>query len=307
VFGTSGFELTGRLAARLAADSRKSQLLTFQGNLASRHRLLTHLLKTARRPHTNDVKLGKRARSQVLLHVRSAQIRPAFRDFGGVLPSFRYSVTVSSPAHPGHVSAGTLSQTHISLLGRLADSQAGPAWSEFLDRYGDLIRGFCLRRGLQPADCEDVTQDVLLSLSKSMPQFQYDPAKGLFRSYLKTVVMNAISRRIRQNPAAVRLLESAAGPSADGGSGWVASEEPEDESRWEDEWRQYHFRRAMRIVESEFKDSDRAAFKKYAIEGLDVKSVAAEVGISVDAVYQAKSRIVRRLGQLIELQVAEEG
>lgn len=187
--------------------------------------------------------------------------------------------------------------THTTLLARLADSGDAAAWREFQDRYGDLIRGFCYRRGLQAADCEDVQQDVLLSLNRSMGQFRYDPSKGLFRSYLKTVVMNAISRRMCQNPAHAGLSQV---PSA-------AGEEPGEDAQWELEWRQYHFRRAMQVLEAEFSESDRRAFTMYAVEGRSVPETAATIGISPEAVYQAKSRMLKRLGQVIESQVGEEG
>lgn len=185
--------------------------------------------------------------------------------------------------------------THTTLLARLADAGDAHAWHDFLARYGDLIRGFCLRRGLQAADCEDIQQEVLLALTKSMGQFRYDPAKGLFRSYLKTVVMNAISRRLCQNTAHAGLSQASAVGDTD------------SEEHWEQEWRQHHFRQAMKIVESEFSESDRRAFTMYAVEGRGVQDTARELNLSTDAVYQAKSRILRRLGQLIEGQIAEEG
>lgn len=188
--------------------------------------------------------------------------------------------------------------THTTLLARLADGSDGDAWHDFLDRYGVLIRGCCVRRGMQAADAEDVTQEVLLSLTKAMPGFRYDPSKGLFRSYLKTVVMNAISRKSRQNPAAARLSE------AGGGAG--EADAPTDED-WESEWRQYHMRRAMKQLESEFRESDRLAFRLYAVEGRAPGDVASELSISVESVYQIKSRIMRRLSEIIGRQVEDEG
>lgn len=189
--------------------------------------------------------------------------------------------------------------THTTLLLRLAQEDLG-AWSEFCSRYGELIRAFCIRRGLQPADIEDVQQDVLISLTKSMPGFQYDPAKGKFRSYLRTVVSHAISRRFRQNPGHAGLSQ------IDGSRAEVPGESDEDE-HWEVEWRQHHLRLAMKMIHSEFNDNDWAAFEAYALEGKDAKELAASLGLSIDAVYQAKSRILRRLTQVIEVQVAEEG
>lgn len=146
---------------------------------------------------------------------------------------------------------------------------------------------------------EDVRQDVLLSLSKAMPNFEYDPAKGLFRSYLKTVVMRAISRRMCQNTAPVTL-------SAVGEPAGRAGAEDED-AAWEEEWRQYHFRRAMSTIENEFGEKDRQAFSLYALAGRDAAGVARDLAMSVDSVYQAKSRIMKRLATLIGGQVAEEG
>lgn len=188
--------------------------------------------------------------------------------------------------------------THTTLLARLSAGEDAAAWSEFVERYGQLIRGFCARRGLRGADADDVQQDVLLALSRAMPGFRYDPGKGLFRSYLKTVVMNAISRRLRQDHGAARL--------SDVGQSQAGAPE-DDDQHWELEWRQYHLRLAMRTIDAEFRESDRSAFGMYAIEGREARDVAAELGMSLDAVYQAKSRILRRLGTIIESQVAEEG
>jgi RNA polymerase sigma-70 factor (ECF subfamily) len=192
--------------------------------------------------------------------------------------------------------------THATLLARLADHADADAWFEFTARYGDLIRSFCRRRGLQPSDCDDVAQEVLLSLAKAMPGFEYDPARGKFRSYLKTVTVHAISRRGRQKFVAGGL--SSVGTSdvaADFGGA------DEDESQWEVEWRQHHLRQAMRRVEAEFNERDRLAFMRYALEGHSVADAAAELGMSADQIYQAKSRILRRLTEFIAEQVAEEG
>ncbi|MDX2197806.1 MAG: sigma-70 family RNA polymerase sigma factor [Phycisphaerae bacterium] len=190
--------------------------------------------------------------------------------------------------------------THVTLLARLADGNDRVAWQDFHTRYAELIRGFARRRGLQEADAEDVVQDVLLSLSKAMAGFEYDPARGKFRSYLKTVTQHAIFRRFSQNPAAAAL--SQVGSVADAGSGGSDAE-----TAWEAEWREYHMREAWKTVSSEFNDTDLRAFQRYAVAGESVGDVASSLGLSVDAVYQAKSRILRRLGAVIATQVEAEG
>lgn len=191
--------------------------------------------------------------------------------------------------------------THISLLAKLTDGHDPVAWREFSDRYGELIRNFARGQRLQAADCDDVVQEVMMSLTKSMPGFTYDPAKGKFRSYLKTVTLHAVIKKSRQNRGEIALerMDTATSAPVEGDDGV--------ERAWEAEWRQYHLRQAMRTIENEFNQADRLAFARYALEGRSAAETAKEVGMSLDQVYQAKSRILRRMSEIIDQQVREEG
>lgn len=190
--------------------------------------------------------------------------------------------------------------THATLLAKLAHGGEPSAWREFVDRYGDLIRGFAVRQNVKPVDCDDIVQDVLLALTRSMPNFRYDPARGKFRSYLKTAVIHAIYRKSFQSKGEVSLEELEEISRTTGA-------DPDVDVQWETEWRQYHLRLAMKTIGVEFNDADRRAFHMYAVEGHSAAETAAALEQNVDQVYQAKSRIVRRLGELVELQIAEEG
>ncbi len=187
--------------------------------------------------------------------------------------------------------------THQTLLKRLSAGSDPTAWNEFHNRYGVLIHSLAHRQGLQSADCDEVVQDVLTALSGAMPNFRYDPERGKFRAYLKTVTVRAIARRRNHSPLVVgnseRLDQAISDPGLD--------------QAWEIEWRQYHLRLAMQTVEREFNATDRAAFDAYAIRGQDAQSTAGMLKISAERVYQAKSRILKRLGVLIADQVRDEG
>lgn len=223
--------------------------------------------------------------------------------------------------------------THITLLERLgggvvvADEGAEggsrvvdqEAWRAFHDRYGELIRGFARVRGVQAADCDDLVQEVMVSLARVMQRgFVYDPSKGTFRAYLKTTVIHAIARRARQNRLVTGLEDyegrgtPVAGASNGGRSAGLLSEGPGGaegggDEAWEQQWRQHHTRLAMKTIESEFNATDLEAFQRYALMQHDAATVAHDLRISLDSVYQAKSRVLRRLSRLIAEQIGEEG
>lgn len=190
--------------------------------------------------------------------------------------------------------------THATLLARLSDGRDAVAWHEFCNRYGDLIRAFARQRGLQPSDCDDIVQDVLTALTSSMRGFEYDRAKGKFRSYLKTVTIHAIFARLRQKKGEVALEEVKAAADA-------AAANRDVDGQWDSEWRQYHLRHGLRTIRAEFSEADFAAFEMYAISRRPAQQTAESLNMSVDQVYQAKSRMLRRLAEVVALQVEDEG
>lgn len=83
--------------------------------------------------------------------------------------------------------------TSATLLDRVGISPHDEAaWARFVELYGSKIRGWCRRWGLQEADAEDVTQDVLLRLAQKLGTFHYDPSRS-FRGWLRTVTRNALA------------------------------------------------------------------------------------------------------------------
>lgn len=187
--------------------------------------------------------------------------------------------------------------THVTLLNRLQVGSDSQAWGEFVHRYSTLIRAVSLRHGLQPADGDDVVQDVLIALSKALPDFEYDPARARFRTYLQRIVQRTIFRRFRQKSSVNGISDLDT----------VASNPDRCDEIWEAEWRQYHMRRAMELIDVEFNARDREAFTMYVGAQQPAEETADALGMSVDQVYQAKSRILKRLSALIAVQTEEEG
>ena len=138
-----------------------------------------------------------------------------------------------------------------------------------------------------------------MALTTAMPGFRYDKTRGKFRSYLKTIALHAIFSRTKGKRREVAIDDV---PTAG-----LALTNEAVERLWDLQWRQYHLRNAMRQVEAEFNESDRNAFTQYAINGLGAKETAELLSLSMDQVYQAKCRILRRLSELIANQVHNEG
>src|SRR5690606_23691615 len=82
----------------------------------------------------------------------------------------------------------------LTLLLHIRNPQNAVAWRTFVEIYTPLIYSFCLRRGLQEADCRDVLQNVLTSVHRQIRAFEYDPKRGLFRNWLITIIVRQINR-----------------------------------------------------------------------------------------------------------------
>jgi DNA-directed RNA polymerase specialized sigma24 family protein len=73
--------------------------------------------------------------------------------------------------------------TRASLLKSLADPDS-VRWEEFHETYRGLILGVGRRSGLNDHEAKEALQDVLLTVSQKLPDFQYDPTKDSFKGWL---------------------------------------------------------------------------------------------------------------------------
>ena len=180
--------------------------------------------------------------------------------------------------------------TRKSLLLRIKDSDDALAWSQFADLYGPLIFRYGKRKGLQVADAADLMQDVLGRVSRSIENFDYNPAIGRFRSWLFLISRQAISdlyKKRNRQPVGTgdsRIAELIADAPAQ-----------QEESLWESEYCQHLLSWAMDQVQGQFSESTWMAFCEFGLNNRPAQEVADSLGISVGAVYIAKSRVTKRL------------
>jgi RNA polymerase sigma-70 factor (ECF subfamily) len=183
--------------------------------------------------------------------------------------------------------------TRASLIVRLRDQRDQAAWTEFVALYAPVVHGYAHRRGLQDADAADLTQEVLRTVAGAVGRLDYDPRRGAFRNWLFTIVRRKLSNWRRQqrcrpaaadDPALARVVEQCPAP---------------EEDVWEAEWERHLFAWACEQVRREVADATWQAFWQTAIDGQPGKQVAAGLGLTVAAVYHARSRIRARLKELI--------
>jgi RNA polymerase sigma factor (sigma-70 family) len=190
--------------------------------------------------------------------------------------------------------------TRVSLLLRIRDPHDAGAWAEFVRLYAPVLHAYGMRHGLQDADAADLTQDTLGNVLRAAPDFVYDPARGSFRGWLFTVARNQIRK------FATRRDRLAAGTGDSNVREMLAAQPArDDEAAWEREYQLNLFRWAADRVRVEFRDATWQAFWRTAVDGEPVETVAAALGLTVGAVYIARSRVTARIRT--EIETAEGG
>jgi RNA polymerase sigma-70 factor (ECF subfamily) len=186
--------------------------------------------------------------------------------------------------------------TRHSLILRLRDPADEVAWREFAALYEPLVLRLARRKGLQDADARDMCQDVLLAVARAAESWDPDPNKGSFRGWLSRVARNLmINFLTRQEQlgtgrtSVMELLE--AQPKLD----------PSAADLFDLEYRRRLFQWAAEKVENEFTPETWRAFWRTAIDGEKSGRVAESLGMSIGAVYIARSRVMARLRKQIEL------
>lgn len=187
--------------------------------------------------------------------------------------------------------------TRASLLVRLRDGNDAEAWQEFVRLYAPVIYGFARKRGLQDADAADLMQEVLRSVSGAAAGLEYNPLRGTFRGWLFTITRNKVfnfldSRSRRVQASGDSRIQERLEQHADG-DGTLSAD-------WEADYQKALAAQAMEQVKGEFQAATWQAFVLTAIEGLAPAQAGKRVGLSVGAVYVAKSRVIARLRQEIE-------
>lgn len=181
----------------------------------------------------------------------------------------------------------TMPSTSPSLLERLRDPDQQLAWQRFVDLYSPLIWAWARKMGLQEADAADLTQEVLCTLARRLPTFEYTK-NGSFRAWLRTVTVNKWRERGRRAKLPIDAT-------IDHHELEHASPDDPIQDFWDNEYRDRLTARALQLMQSEFQPTTWKAFWAVVVLNQSGAEVAEELGLTLAAVYAAKSRVLRRL------------
>ncbi len=183
--------------------------------------------------------------------------------------------------------------TRDSLLSRLKDRRDDDSWRDFFNLYWRLIYGVALKAGLTEQEAEEVVQETVITVSRRIPQFKYDPAVCSFKTWLLNLTRWRIVdqlRKRRRNGA--RYHARSAGTARTS----TVDQIPDPaglslETMWDEEWQQHLLQAAIQRVKGKVNPEHYQIFHLCVFKEWPVKKVAHELGVSAPQVYLARHRI----------------
>jgi RNA polymerase sigma-70 factor (ECF subfamily) len=177
---------------------------------------------------------------------------------------------------------------------RKADSAA---WREFDAIYRPMLLRYGRARGLDEADAEDVVQYCMAAIHRHINSFDYDPAKGRFKGWLRTLVNNRVRNLIRGRHE--QLAET---------KDFKRSQQREQspEQIFDEMWMEQHLRRALQVVRGAVEPSTFKAFERYVLDECPVDQVCDELNMTPNQIYKVKWRVTQKLNDTLKYLIGDE-
>ncbi len=193
----------------------------------------------------------------------------------------------------GKTDAGLALRTTTKLLDALGERDNEPAWHHINARYRPVIAGLARRLGLKDADADEVAQQTLSEFVRAFREGRYKREKGRLSSWILGIAHHTAAKALRDGKRA-----SVPGQTA------MADVPDESELRgiWTDERDRAIVARALSLLRDEASIDERTleVFELIAFRGVPAVEAASQCGMSVDQAYVAKSRVTKKLREVVE-------
>jgi len=193
------------------------------------------------------------------------------------------------PSWPPQINMQT---TSVSLLDRLGNSATDRDWQRLLEIYRPFIRSVTRAYPMLASQADDVTQEVMLVLMRELPTFQRQ-RQGSFRAWLRNITVNQLriairkSKKFPQNSSEAKDLDFQLSQLDDPSS--------ELARQWDEQHDKFVLAQVMASVKGDFQSATWEAFQMYAVRGEPASEVAKKLGLSLNSVLLAKSRVIKRM------------
>lgn len=187
-------------------------------------------------------------------------------------------------------------ETRETLIQRLPNAADVEAWDVFLEIYEPLLFRLASGRGMQPADAEDFVQEVLAAVVRNIERWVASEARGSFRAWLFRIATN-LSVNFMTRPRHQRL------GSGDNQIARMLDElpdvSPDSSELFLKEYQRELFRWAAERVRQQVSECQWMAYWLTSVEERPIKEVATKYDMSVGSIYIARSRITKRIREMI--------
>lgn len=191
--------------------------------------------------------------------------------------------------------------TRQSLLSRLKNSEDQESWRIFFDTYWKLIYTAARKAGLTDMEAQDVVQETLISVLRSMPGFKYRAVGGSFKAWLLRLTGWRIMDQFRRRQRAIEILDER----SDASTGTSEIDRMADpcgialESNWDEEWEANLVEVATERVKRKVDSKHYQIFDLYVLKKWPVLKVARTLKVNPGKVYLTKHRI----GNLVKREI----
>lgn len=181
--------------------------------------------------------------------------------------------------------------TRPSLLMRVRNVEDAEAWRQFDGICRPMLYRFGRSSGLSDADAEDVTQHCMSAINRHIRSFDYDPRKGRFKGWLRTMVNNRIRNLVRgrrEQPAESQDFKR------------PQQREQTPEELFDEIWMDEHLKHCMKLVQAQVEPTTFEAFQRYVLDEQPVERVCQELGLTANQLYKIKWRVTQKLTEKMQ-------